>query len=371
MGRAANARPEVGPWLERHLGSARTGGCCLGASARPACGPNRFRSRSLAPSDIYAVGVDGRGLRRLTRDGKSTDPPGPRTEESSPTCRQETATPSSTSPTRPRKPSALDAKRRRGRPSGLVARRTHARVLEQPERRVRVLGHERQRDRRPPCHSGSTRKDGSFYPAWSPDGERIAFASSSRTPKNQEIYVVRRDGSTLRRLTRTAGDIGALGDDAAPAWSPDGKRIVFASNRRVSSRSGRCERTAPLNDGWLAFAAATTAGQSTHRTGRGSRSARSTGGEGARSISHGATGAAFAGSSPAPRPPGDASPFERGRALRPRASSGSRRCRVRVSRRPLAERVELASTGGHVVQHEQATGLEQTEQASPSSSAPS
>ena len=82
-----------------------------------------------------------------------------------------------------------------------------------------------------PVTRGARREDGSFYPAWSPDGERIAFASSFRTPENQEIYVVRRDGSTLRRLTRTAGDIGALGDDAAPAWSPDGKRIVFASNR--------------------------------------------------------------------------------------------------------------------------------------------
>lgn len=41
------------------------------------------------------------------------------------------------------------------------------------------------------------------YPAWSPDGGRIAFMS--QTPEgteNYEIYVMNADGSHLRRLTR-------------------------------------------------------------------------------------------------------------------------------------------------------------------------
>jgi Tol biopolymer transport system component len=72
---------------------------------------------------------------------------------------------------------------------------------------------------------------GSYTPAWSPDGRWLAFSSSASTPNNAEIYVVHPDGSGLRRLTYTQGDVDTLGDDSWPAWSQDGKRIVFSSNR--------------------------------------------------------------------------------------------------------------------------------------------
>jgi Tol biopolymer transport system component len=71
----------------------------------------------------------------------------------------------------------------------------------------------------------------SFSPAWSPDGARIVFSSSGRTPENPELYSVRADGTRLARLTRTKGDAETLGDDGFPSWSPDGKTIVFSSNR--------------------------------------------------------------------------------------------------------------------------------------------
>jgi TolB protein len=59
-------------------------------------------------------------------------------------------------------------------------------------------------------------------PAWSPDGRRIAF---ERGPGgHREIYVADADGSNVRRLT--TGN-----DDRMPAWSPDGKTLVFTSNR--------------------------------------------------------------------------------------------------------------------------------------------
>jgi Tol biopolymer transport system component len=68
-------------------------------------------------------------------------------------------------------------------------------------------------------------------PAWSPDGRLIAFASDRVSPFNTEIYVMRPDGGGLRRLTVTGGADGVLGDDSMPSWSPDGSQIAFVSNR--------------------------------------------------------------------------------------------------------------------------------------------
>ncbi|HUH04658.1 MAG TPA: DPP IV N-terminal domain-containing protein [Kofleriaceae bacterium] len=67
-------------------------------------------------------------------------------------------------------------------------------------------------------------------PAWSPDGERIAFASnrhasSADHERDLEIYAVRADGSGLTRLTDGPGSA------TDPAFSPDGKRLYFTSDR--------------------------------------------------------------------------------------------------------------------------------------------
>src|SRR5215204_3542268 len=64
-------------------------------------------------------------------------------------------------------------------------------------------------------------KDGS--PAWSPDGRRIAFYSER--DGNAEIYVMNADGTGVTRLTNTRADEGY------PAWSPDGRTISFDSDR--------------------------------------------------------------------------------------------------------------------------------------------
>lgn len=63
---------------------------------------------------------------------------------------------------------------------------------------------------------------GAFDPAWSPDGQWIAFAG--RDGYASEIYVVRTDGSGLIRLTSD----GLL--PRSPAWSPDGQHLAFLSN---------------------------------------------------------------------------------------------------------------------------------------------
>jgi TolB protein len=61
------------------------------------------------------------------------------------------------------------------------------------------------------------------FPAWSPDGSKVAFRRLSNG--NFDVYVVNADGSGLQRLT-TASSV-----ESYPAWTPDGKQIVFASNR--------------------------------------------------------------------------------------------------------------------------------------------
>jgi Tol biopolymer transport system component len=71
-------------------------------------------------------------------------------------------------------------------------------------------------------------------PAWSPSGRKIAFVSNR--DGTYEVYVMNADGSGQLALgARTVGIRGALGDvvapDDAPAWSPDGRKIAFVSNR--------------------------------------------------------------------------------------------------------------------------------------------
>jgi Tol biopolymer transport system component len=67
-----------------------------------------------------------------------------------------------------------------------------------------------------------TDTENEFQPAFSPDGNRIAFTSSQN---GNEIYVMDADGTNRVRLTDNAAR------DARPAFSPRGDRIAFTSNR--------------------------------------------------------------------------------------------------------------------------------------------
>jgi Tol biopolymer transport system component len=62
-------------------------------------------------------------------------------------------------------------------------------------------------------------------PAWSPDGKRIAFTSQRHDTLGSELYIMDADGRNVTRLTNAAGF------DVHPSWSKDGKSIAFASTR--------------------------------------------------------------------------------------------------------------------------------------------
>ena len=88
-----------------------------------------------------------------------------------------------------------------------------------------------------PVDGGPSRRVTEFgsAPAWSPDGRQLAFRSyepsslaASDWPGDGEstIWTVATDGSQLQQITTARNPAGQHAD---PSWSPDGKRLIFAS----------------------------------------------------------------------------------------------------------------------------------------------
>jgi len=62
-------------------------------------------------------------------------------------------------------------------------------------------------------------------PSWSPDGSRIAFASTRGGGGNLDIWFMNADGGGLVRLTDHRAP------DQDPAWASDGRSVFFTSER--------------------------------------------------------------------------------------------------------------------------------------------
>jgi Tol biopolymer transport system component len=65
--------------------------------------------------------------------------------------------------------------------------------------------------------------ESSIGPVWSPRGGELAFDASRRDGTRMSIYLVRADGTKVRRLTRGHG----------PNWSPNGSRLSFIDNCKL------------------------------------------------------------------------------------------------------------------------------------------
>ena len=87
------------------------------------------------------------------------------------------------------------------------------------------------------------------YPAWSPDGNQIAFQSDRAS--NWEIGLINMDGSSEMLLHRSSAN------ETRPAWSPDGKSILFLSEQSenlqlpfvLNLRDGQITKISPIGSG--------------------------------------------------------------------------------------------------------------------------
>ena len=77
------------------------------------------------------------------------------------------------------------------------------------------------------------------WPVWSPDGKQIAFMQEPpgvpKWPQKAAIYIINNNGTGVFRVTE-----GKYADFKA-SWSPDGKYLVFTSDRLAKPGTGQTD----------------------------------------------------------------------------------------------------------------------------------
>jgi TolB protein len=90
--------------------------------------------------------------------------------------------------------------------------------------------------------------------SYSPDGRWIVFCSNRSGEKNLELYIMDSEGKSVRKLTDAPGCY-----NGGPFFSPDGKRVIFRSDRKkkdhlqlyVIGTDGKNERALTDDENWV------------------------------------------------------------------------------------------------------------------------
>jgi Tol biopolymer transport system component len=93
--------------------------------------------------------------------------------------------------------------------------------------------------------------------SYAPDGKSIVFCSNRGGEKNLELYIMDADGKNIRQLTKAPNCY-----NGGPFFSPDGKRVIFRSDRTkkdhlqlfVINIDGTGERALTDDQNWVHWA---------------------------------------------------------------------------------------------------------------------
>jgi TolB protein len=80
---------------------------------------------------------------------------------------------------------------------------------------------------KPLTHAKGYHAEGSY----SPDGKHIVFCSNRGNEKDLELYIMDSEGKNVRQITHAPGCY-----NGGPFFSPDGKKVVFRSDRKEKDR---------------------------------------------------------------------------------------------------------------------------------------
>jgi Tol biopolymer transport system component len=206
----------------------------VAAGSQPAWSPDGKRLAFVAGSDLWVVNADGTGLRRLTSDAlAATSRPSWSPDGTMVVAARagdlwivDVATGSGRDIT----PDArFDDRDPVWSPAGgrLAFERRQSLANSVTSSAINVVDPDGANVREVARHTTAFHIE--LFPAWSPDGKRLAFEYDDRFDGLALVLVVNADGTGLREIS----DQAYFG---APSWSPDGTRVVYGDDLSAPSQ---------------------------------------------------------------------------------------------------------------------------------------